>query len=36
MIGRPGDDERFAAGEVEVEAASEASESESEDAAHGE
>ena len=36
MIGRPGDNEHFAAGGVEVEAASEASESESEDAAHGE
>lgn len=35
-MGRPGDTERFAAGGVEVEAASEASESESEYAAHGE
>ena len=35
-MGRPGDNERFAAAGVGVEAASEASKSESEDAAHGE
>jgi len=35
-MGRPGDTERLAVARVEVEAAGEASKSESEDAAHGE